>query len=96
MSKLTFMASAAILTGLTAPILTLDYFLISMGDYLAALITTSMAVATAWLCLRSLHSNCHAEIRPRVLLPAAIASASSSSSPHRPTEPLAGRAVRTP
>ncbi|GLQ89160.1 hypothetical protein [Dyella flagellata] len=68
-SKLTLLASAAILIGLTAPILTLDYFLINIGDYLAAIVTTSMAAATAWLCLCSLHSGRHAEIRQWVPRP---------------------------
>lgn len=64
LSKLTCIASAAIATGIALPILTLDYFLVGIGDYLAALTTTAMAAATIWICLRSLHSNRDAEIRP--------------------------------
>ncbi|GLQ90785.1 hypothetical protein GCM10007898_43610 [Dyella flagellata] len=67
--KRVVLITAAVLTSLAVPILTLDYFLISVGDHLAALITTSMAAATAWLCLRSLLGDSHAEIRPWVLHP---------------------------
>ena len=79
--KLTFLASAAILTGLITPIATLDYFLIGIGGHLAALITTATAIATAWLCLRSLQSSCHAEIHPWVPLPPATAPARRPAAP---------------
>jgi hypothetical protein len=47
--------SAVIIGGFAVPILGLDYVLLGIGNYTATLVTTLMAIGTAWLCLRVLH-----------------------------------------
>ena len=56
--------SAIIIAGFAVPILGLDYFLLTVGSYAPAVVTTAMAIATAWLCLRILHRERRHGVRP--------------------------------
>jgi hypothetical protein len=56
--------SMVIIAGFAVPVLTLDYFLLGIGNYTASLVTSLMAVGVAWLCLRVLHRERRHGVRP--------------------------------